>query len=295
MIDELQEIKEIQSLGRIFFINMSTYRDPVIKLARGILGEKIDETELHNSLMVSDIKANQSLESGSFLQIIDPETKIYLPRVTDIKALVITGSPFLVPLLVREKTKFGIEKSEKGAFLPFWQRDMIDFIKEVYGSNIPILGVCYGAEIIAEALGGKVERMRRFVGGEWIKIAERGWSWVRNKKPEDPLMKGLPSRYLVSENHKYEITKLPPGGVVLADNEYGVQVFRVGNAWGITYHPEKTFQDTDKLFSKEKVLEQMLRQGLDPKEVQELGNLYSPELMNQQLSNFLKIASVNFQ
>jgi len=101
-------------------------------------------------------------------------------------------------------------------------------------SGALILGVCYGHQMLARALGGEVgwnSRGREIGTVELSLTAEVG---------EDALFSGLPSPLVVHESHSQSVLVLPPGARRLAFNRHDDnQVFAFGsNAWGMQFHPE---------------------------------------------------------
>jgi GMP synthase-like glutamine amidotransferase len=112
-----------------------------------------------------------------------------------------------------------------------WLAEEKALLADVLASGVPLLGVCLGAELVAEAAGAPARRM-----GE----SEIGWYQVDTAVEADPLLGPLPARFDALEWHSYE-TPLPPGAVALARSERCLQAFRVGNcAWGIQFHAEVT-------------------------------------------------------
>jgi GMP synthase-like glutamine amidotransferase len=109
-------------------------------------------------------------------------------------------------------------------------------------TGLPTLGICLGAQLLAAACGGRVER-----GGSGLEV---GVVEVSAEPPahNDPLLGpvfgGWHARP-VAQYHRDEITELPPGAVRLATGAaYPNQAFRVGAAaWGVQYHPEVTRTD----------------------------------------------------
>ena len=101
--------------------------------------------------------------------------------------------------------------------------DEIRLVKEWVESGRPYLGLCFGAQVLARALGGEVTRMehtfRRYVDLSSNKAADAGvtGSWM--------------------VWHDDAITA-PPGAEILAALPHADLVFRVGNAWGLQAHIE---------------------------------------------------------
>jgi GMP synthase (glutamine-hydrolysing) len=80
----------------------------------------------------------------------------------------------------------------------------------------------------ADVLGGRVVDM-----GEY----ELGYRRVR-RVGDDPLFGDLPREFTSFETHSDRVAELPAGAHTLAQNDYGVQAFRVGTTYGVQFHPE---------------------------------------------------------
>ena len=117
-----------------------------------------------------------------------------------------------------------------------WLADEKAAIREaVRDREMPFLGVCLGHQMLADALGGRVERMAEAeVGVLTVDLTEAGRA--------DPLLAGLDSPVTCLQWHGCAVTGLPEGGVALASSPVcAIQSFRVGRrAWGIQYHVEQT-------------------------------------------------------
>lgn len=109
-------------------------------------------------------------------------------------------------------------------------------LAEAVAAGVPVLGVCLGAQMLAEALPGG-----RAVPGD--AGSEIGWAPVRflPAAADDRLFAGLPDELVVLHWHGDTVV-LPPDAVLLASTDrYPNQAFRVGEcAWGVQFHVEVT-------------------------------------------------------
>ncbi len=95
--------------------------------------------------------------------------------------------------------------------------------------QMPILGICLGAQLLARALGAPVRPGKR---------PEIGFAPVEIHDPDAPILGALAPRTAVLHWHG-DVFDLPSGVTLLASSEQTeVQAFRHGNAWGVLFHPE---------------------------------------------------------
>lgn len=106
-----------------------------------------------------------------------------------------------------------------------------EWLAEAMEREMPVLGICLGAQLLARALGAEVRP------GE----SELGFAPVEISASDDPLLGGLAPTTEVLHWHG-DCFDLPGGAQHLASSELtACQAFRVGNVWGVLFHPEADF------------------------------------------------------
>ena len=106
---------------------------------------------------------------------------------------------------------------------PFIRREA-ELLGEAVGADVPVLGLCFGGQLLARVMGGKSFRSDR---------AEIGWLPVRTNDPD-----------LVAEgpwfNWHFDTFTLPPGAKLIAQTDVGPQAYVIGRSLGLQFHPEVT-------------------------------------------------------
>lgn len=100
------------------------------------------------------------------------------------------------------------------------------FVAEAVAHDVPVLGLCFGGQVLARVLGGTIERAPR---------PELGWHEVRTRDPET-----VPAGPWLQWH--FDRFTLPPGADLLADSPVGVQAFAHGRHLGVQFHPESTIE-----------------------------------------------------
>lgn len=139
-----------------------------------------------------------------------------------------------------------------------WMRDLCNFLLVAAKAQVPVVGICFGHQALAKALGGRVDRAKNWCAGfqEWRVVREEGW------------MRDCGKRLHLLSIHQDQVVKLPPRSVRIATSEACPNgVFRIANhTIGIQGHPEFTPQIMRKLIEanaksigKEAVAEALLK------------------------------------
>ncbi|HEY5555998.1 glutamine amidotransferase [Acetobacterium sp.] len=151
------------------------------------------------------------------IKVLDVQGKINLISLDDVSSIIITGSPSMVT-----------------SFEP-WSISTSKWIKNIARKkNIPILGICYGHQLLALTFGGAVgyHDLGEEKGEVEIQLTEAG--------KKDPLLSVLPDHFKAYAAHFQSVTRLPKDAIVLAKNDfepfhavaYGPKI------WGVQFHPE---------------------------------------------------------
>jgi GMP synthase-like glutamine amidotransferase len=131
-----------------------------------------------------------------------------------------TGYDFIVSL--------GSEFAAFDDTQPFVPREA-DLLRRAVDADVPVLGLCFGGQMLARVLGGRV-----FRGTE----SEIGWLPVRSNDPE-----------LVPEGPwfqwHFDSFTVPPGATLIAESSVGPQAFVAGRSLGLQFHPEVTTEIMD--------------------------------------------------
>jgi len=154
-------------------------------------------------------------EVGLDVHPIHPYLGHRVPPTVEGDALIVLGGPM------------GCMDDDVASWLPAVRT----LLRTAVDDGVPTLGICLGAQLLAAATGGYVER------GELG--PELGLDYVEVALPDALMMSG---RMPVVQWHFDAVTALPPDAVLLASSEqYANQAFRVGDvAWGLQFHVEAT-------------------------------------------------------
>jgi GMP synthase (glutamine-hydrolysing) len=138
-----------------------------------------------------------------------------------------------------------------------WLGEEKSLLAELIERRVPLLGMCLGCQLVAEAAGARARRAG---------MPEIGWHEVEltPEAAEDPLLGGLPPSFEAFQWHSYE-APLPPGATALARSPVCLQAFRLdGPAWGIQFHAEVSRRDVEHWIDDYRSDPDAVRIGLDP-------------------------------
>lgn len=148
--------------------------------------------------------------------VVDVEHGEDLPTREGFAGVIVTGSGAMVTDL-----------------LP-WSEASGAWLRDAAHDGLPLLGICYGHQLIAHALGGQVgyNPAGREMGTVGIAL--------QPDAADDPLFTGLPAQFAVQATHLQTVLALPEGAQLLATSQQDAAcAFRWGkNAWGVQFHPE---------------------------------------------------------
>jgi GMP synthase-like glutamine amidotransferase len=140
-----------------------------------------------------------------------------LPDPAACEAVLITGSP-------------------AGVYDPLpWMDPLRAFVRGVHAARTPLVGVCFGHQIIADALGGDVRKSEKGWG-----IGRHGYDIVEKR----PWMRGAGDRFSLAASHQDQVITPPKGAVTLARSahtDHAMLVYDDAPVMSLQGHPE--FED----------------------------------------------------
>ena len=150
------------------------------------------------------------------IEIIDPRQNEALPEPDSLSGAIITGSHSMV--------------SDRES----WSESLAAWIVKAAAIDLPLLGICYGHQLIAHALGGLVDYHPRGLEIGTVDIN------LTDQAENDALFHGLPKCFQAHATHRQTVIRLPENAVLLARNAFEPHhAFRIGQStWGLQFHPE---------------------------------------------------------
>jgi GMP synthase (glutamine-hydrolysing) len=167
------------------------------------------------------------------LLVVDVEAGERLPSLREVAGAMITGSAAMV--------------TER---LP-WSERTAGWIRDAMDVELPLFGVCYGHQLMAHALGGRVDYLPggREIGTQSIEMLPH--------HAHDPLLSALPAAFRAQTTHEQSVLEPPGGSVILARSARDPHhLLRYGaKAISTQFHPE---------FNADVMRADMQREGADP-------------------------------
>ncbi|CAM3905064.1 glutamine amidotransferase [Vreelandella rituensis] len=159
-----------------------------------------------------------ALPPGLTLQVFDAPRESTLPELSSLAGLVITGSHSMV-----------------SAEEP-WSEALKPWLVEALERDIPMLGVCYGHQLMASAFGGisDYHPAGRESGTRQVMLSEEA--------QDDALLGELPQLFYAHLTHAQSVLTPPKNARILAGNKHDPhQALRYGpHQWSVQFHPEFT-------------------------------------------------------
>jgi GMP synthase (glutamine-hydrolysing) len=136
-----------------------------------------------------------------------------------------------------------------------WMAETGAYMLKAADKGVPVLGVCFGHQLLADVLGGPVQknpRGREF-GAVDVELTTQG--------QQHPLFRGIAARATFQATHEDEVAALPEGATLLAGNPHSpIQAFQYGaTLLGVQFHPELWLEPVKAIAAERRLAPQQYR------------------------------------
>lgn len=228
---------------------------------------KVGETFENTKKLLGDFDAwvAQCISSNLLVETIDILAQEELPPFESVLGIIITGSHSMV--------------TDEEA----WSLKTEKWISQAQEHSINILGICYGHQLIAKALGGRSDYnpKGKEIGSVTI--------FTNNAKENDPLFKDAPNTFFANVTHMQSVLSLPEGAQILGYNEHDKhQIVRyTPNIWGVQFHPEYTITIIQEYIKEQ--ADELIALGFSPQKL--LKDVMQTHYANSLIESFAKMLS----
>jgi len=175
-----------------------------------VKGLAVEHDPTGHAALVGEALAGRGVELEPFRVVGDVQNPVSdraFPDPGDYDLVVVLGAVWSV----YDETRIGS-----------WIHRELDFVRRAHDSGRPVLGLCFGGQVLSAALGGTVSR---------APVPEFGWLTIDTDEP-DGLSPGPWFQW------HYDRFTVPEGATEIARNRNGPQAFREGRSLGLQFHPE---------------------------------------------------------
>ena len=150
------------------------------------------------------------------VRIVRPHRGEELPAESEVSAVLVTGSSAMVT-----------DRAD-------WMEHAAAWLRHLVAHHVPVLGICFGHQLLAYALGGEVQNNPNGIEVGTVKTR------LSLHAQADPLFQQLGGPLAVQASHRQSVVRLPDAATLLASSDKDPHhAFRVGeNVWGVQFHPE---------------------------------------------------------
>ena len=161
-----------------------------------------------------------------------------------------------------------------------WQQKLFDFIRQIYSNNVPLLGICYGHQAIAHALGGHVERFDNGWGAGVTSV---------NVINQPAWLQPMAEKIYLLAMHQDQVTTIPTEATRFLDSHFchNSGFYIEDRVLAIQQHPEFTSELCRDLIVKRKErIGKQYKPALQSLDIQHQG-----EYVGQWIANFINLRS----
>jgi GMP synthase (glutamine-hydrolysing) len=169
--------------------------------------------------------------------VVSPQKSEPFPDPSRCAAVLVTGAPSSV-----------LERRP-------WMAETGAYLLKAAEQGVPVLGVCFGHQLLADALGAVVQRnpRGREFGAVDVELTAEG--------QRHPLFRGIGARAVFQTVHEDEVLTLPEGATLLAGNAHSpIQAFQHGGSlMGVQFHPELWLDPVKAIAAERRIAPQQFR------------------------------------
>jgi len=163
-----------------------------------------------------------------------------------------------------------------------WMKNLAGWIRELADKNIPVLGVCFGHQLLAYAFGGRVDNNPKGIEIGTVCVS------LNKSAADDLLLNKMEQSFPGHVSHKQTVTELPENAIVLASSameSYQAICYKRNKVWGLQFHPEFN-ADITRLYT-DALKNIIIKDGFDFNRVYD--TIYENKYGNLILERFIKI------